>query len=331
MAIMKPVPLGGTMVQRATLHNSDRVQELDIRVGDTVTIRKAGEIIPEVVEVIKDLRPSNTQAFSLPKDCPECGSTLVRPENEAVTRCVNSSCNAILRGSLTHWAERSAMDIQGLGEKVVMALMDYKLVKSIADLYHLQASEIADIDRMGQKSAQKLIKAIDESKKQPFERVLYGLGIRYVGSVNAKILAENLQNIDNLIAAKQEDLEAVYGIGVEIASSVVQWFKLPKNIELIEELKAVNLNFALEKTVTKTGNLLGKIFVLTGTLPTLKRNEAKQIIESLGGKVTSSVSSKTDYVVAGENAGSKLEKAKNLNITIINEAQLLELKNQNLS
>ena len=328
MAIMKPVPLGGTIVQRATLHNSDRVQELDIRVGDTVTIRKAGEIIPEVIEVIKDLRPSNIEPFSMPTHCPECGSTLVRPENEAVTRCVNSSCKAILRGSLTHWAERSAMDIRGLGEKVVIALMNYKLVKSIADLYHLQAEDIADIERMGNKSAEKLIKAIEESKKQPFDRVLYGLGIRYVGSVNAKILAENLQNIDNLIAAKQEDLEAVYGIGVEIASSVVQWFKVPKNLELIEQLKAVNLNFAIAKNKhVNGGNLQGKTFVLTGTLPTLKRSEAKKIIESLGGKVTGSVSSKTDYVVAGENPGSKLEKAQKLDIQIINELQLLEFKN----
>ncbi len=182
---------------------------------------------------------------------------------------------------------------------------------------------------MGDKSAQKLIKAIEESKKQPFDRVLYGLGIRYVGSVNAKILAENLENIDNLIAAKQEELEAIYGIGVEIASSVVQWFKVPNNLELIEQLKAVNLNFAIAKSKpVHGGNLEGKTFVLTGTLPTLKRSEAQKIIESLGGKVTGSISSKTNYVVAGENAGSKLEKAQKLDIQIINESQLLEFKNK---
>ncbi len=327
MAIMKPVSLGGTIVQRATLHNSDRVRELDIRLGDTVTIHKAGEIIPEVIEVIKDLRPENTQPYSMPTDCPECGSVLVRPENEAVTRCVNSSCQAILRGSLTHWAERSAMDIRGLGEKVVICLMDYKLIKSIADIYHLQASDVADLDRMGDKSAQKLLKAIEDSKKQTFDRVLYGLGIRYVGSTNAKILAKNFETIDNLIKAQQADLEAVYGIGVEIASSVVEWFKVRDNIRLIEQLKAVNLNFAREKSESVGTNLQNKTFVLTGTLPTLKRSEVKKAIESLGGKVSSSVSSKTDYLVAGENAGSKLEKAQNLNWKIIDETQLLDLVN----
>ncbi len=327
MAIMKPVSLGGTIVQRATLHNSDRVRELDIRLGDTVTIHKAGEIIPEVIEVIKDLRPENTQPYSMPTDCPECGSVLVRPENEAVTRCVNSSCQAILRGSLTHWAERSAMDIRGLGEKVVICLMDYKLIKSIADIYHLQASDVADLDRMGDKSAQKLLKAIEDSKKQTFDRVLYGLGIRYVGSTNDKILAKNFETIDNLIKAQQADLEAVYGIGVEIASSVVEWFKVRDNIRLIEQLKAVNLNFAREKSESVGTNLQNKTFVLTGTLPTLKRSEVKKAIESLGGKVSSSVSSKTDYLVAGENAGSKLEKAQNLNWKIIDETQLLDLVN----
>jgi DNA ligase (NAD+) len=326
MAIMKPVFLAGTVVQRATLHNSDRIRELDIRVGDTVTIRKAGEIIPEVVEVLTDLRPSTSKPYVMPVHCPECDSPLVRPENEAVTRCVNSSCRAILRGSLIHWAERGAMDIRGLGEKVVVSLMDYKLVKSIADLYHLQASDLVDLERMGEKSAQKLIKAIEESKKQPFERVLYGLGIRYVGSVNAKIIVEHFQNIDNLIKATQADLEGVYGIGIEIASSVVEWFKVPKNLELIEQLRAVNLKFAIDSSTTnKNHSLSGKTFVLTGTLPTLKRDDAKKAIESVGGKVTSSVSSKTDYVVLGENAGSKLEKAQQLNLTIIDETQLLEL------
>ncbi len=325
MAIMKPVAVAGTIVQRATLHNSDRVRELDIRVGDTVTIRKAGEIIPEVVEVIKDLRPSNTQSFNLPDNCPECDSILVRPENEAVTRCVNSSCIAILRGSLTHWTQRSAMDIRGLGEKVIIALMKHKLVKSIADIYHLQADDIAGLERMGEKSAQKLITAIEVSKKQPFERVLYGLGIRYVGAVNAKILAENFTNIDRLISATQSELEAVYGIGIEIASSVVEWFKISKNLELIEQLRLVKLNFSLEEKEITNSNLSGKTFVLTGTLPTLKRDEATKIIESFGGKVTKSISSKTDYLVAGENAGSKLAKAQSLEIKIIDEAQLLHL------
>lgn len=325
MAIMKPVQLAGTTVQRATLHNSDRVQELDIRVGDTVIIRKAGEIIPEVVEVIKDLRPSNTEPYQMPSHCPECGSKLLRPENEAVIRCVNSSCPAILRGSLIHWASREAMDIRGLGEKVVICLMDYKLVKSIADVYKLKPFQIADLERMGEKSAQKLIMAIEESKKQPFSRVLYGLGIRYVGAVNAQILAENFINIDNLIKAKQEDLESVYGIGIEISSSVVEWFKLPENIQLIEELRNLKINLESQNNNQNSRNLSNKIFVLTGTLPTLKRNDAKKLIESRGGKVNNSISSKVDYVVVGEDAGSKLEKAQKLQLQIISESELLTI------
>lgn len=325
MAIMKPVQLAGTTVQRATLHNSDHVQELDIRVGDTVIIRKAGEIIPEVVEVIKDLRPSNTELYQMPSHCPECGSKLLRPENEAVIRCVNSSCPAILRGSLIHWASREAMDIRGLGEKVVICFMDYKLVKSIADVYKLKPFQIADLERMGEKSAQKLIMAIEESKKQPFSRVLYGLGIRYVGAVNAQILAENFINIDNLIKAKQEDLESVYGIGIEISSSVVEWFKLPENIQLIEELRNLKINLESQNNNQNSRNLSNKIFVLTGTLPTLKRNDAKKLIESRGGKVNNSISSKVDYVVVGEDAGSKLEKAQKLQLQIISESELLTI------
>ncbi len=327
MAIMKPVQLAGTMVQRATLHNSDRVQELDIRVGDVVIIHKAGEIIPEVVEVIKDLRPSNTEPFQMPSHCPECGSKLLRPEHEAVTRCVNSSCPAILRGSLIHWASREAMDIRGLGEKVIISLMEHKLVKSIADIYQLKSFEIADLERKGEKSAQKLITAIENSKKQPFSRVLYGLGIRYVGEVNAQILAKNFIKIDNLIQAKQEDLEAIYGIGVEIASSVVEWFKLPENIRLVEELRSLNINLESKNNSQNSGNLENKLFVLTGTLPTLKRSEAKKLIESSGGKVNNSISSKVDYVVVGEDAGSKLEKAQELQLKIITESELLTIIN----
>jgi DNA ligase (NAD+) len=325
MAIMKPVQLAGTTVQRATLHNSDRVQELDIRVGDTVIIRKAGEIIPEVVKVIKDLRPSNTEPYQMPSHCPECGSQLLRPENEAVTRCVNSSCPAILRGSLIHWASREAMNIKGLGEKVVISLMEYKLVKSIADIYKLKSFQIADLERMGDKSAEKLINAIEDSKKQPFSKVLYGLGIRYVGAVNAQILAENFINIENLIKAKQSDLEAIYGIGIEIASSLVEWFKLPENINLIEELRSLNINLESKNNHQNSGKLANKILVITGTLPTLKRSEAQKLIESAGGKVNSSISSKIDYVVVGEDAGSKLEKAQKLQLKIITESELLTI------
>ncbi|MGK7947174.1 MAG: NAD-dependent DNA ligase LigA, partial [Microcystaceae cyanobacterium] len=213
MAVMNPVQLAGTTVQRATLHNSDRITELDIRVGDTVIIRKAGEIIPEVVSVLKDLRPNDTVSYQMPVNCPECSSPLVRPKGEAVTRCVNLSCPAILRGSLIHWASRDALDIQGLGEKIVILLLDNNLVHSLADLYTLKPERIAQLERMGEKSANNLVKAINESKQQPWSRVLYGLGFRFVGNVTAKLLTENFSSVEELSQASVANLEGVYGIG----------------------------------------------------------------------------------------------------------------------
>jgi DNA ligase (NAD+) len=331
MAVMQPVQLAGTTVQRATLHNSDRVSELDIRIGDTVIIRKAGEIIPEVVRVMSQLRPPGTQPYQMPTHCPECNSQLVRPKGEAVTRCVNSSCPAILRGSLIHWASRDALDIKGLGEKIVILLLENNLVKSIADLYALEVEQIAGLARMGQKSAEKLVSAIADSKNQPYARVLYGLGIRYVGSVNAKLLAQNFPTITALSTASVASLEAVYGIGEEIAQSVFQWFRIPANQLLVSALQEAGLQFENHNSSTKTpsnlakNTLVGKTFVITGTLPTLKRNKAKDLIEQAGGKVTNSISAKTDYLVIGENPGSKLAKAQELNISQLDEIQLLEL------
>jgi DNA ligase (NAD+) len=329
MAIMEPVHLAGTIVQRATLHNSDRVAELDIRVGDTVIVRKAGEIIPEIVRVLPELRPENTQPFSLPSYCPECNSSLVRPFGEAVTRCVNSSCPAIVRASLVHWASRDALDIRGLGEKIVTLLIDNNLVKSIADLYDLTTPQIASLERMGTKSAQKLIEAIEQSKNQPWARVIYGLGIRYVGSVNAKILAENFPSIEQLAQASVASLQSVYGLGEEIAQSVFTWLRIPANQILIQRLQEAGLQFATKSVPSQSldakPSLTGKIFVITGTLPTLKRNEAKELIEKAGGKVTNSVSTKTDYLVVGDAAGSKLEKAQHLGIAQLSESQLLAM------
>jgi DNA ligase (NAD+) len=330
MAVMQPVQLAGTTVQRATLHNSDRVTELDLRIGDTVVIRKAGEIIPEVLRVLPELRPNNTVPYQMPTHCPECNSELVRPPKEAVTRCVNSSCPAILRGSLIHWASRDALDINGLGERIVILLLENNLVNSLADLYRLQIDRVAALERMGQKSATKLIDAIENSKKQSYSRVLYGLGIRYVGAVNAKILTESFPDIHSLTQASLDDLEAVYGIGIEIATSVFQWLKISANQELIRSLQAIGLQFKTEPTATDrteniNSNVADKTFVITGTLPTLKRDEAQNLIERVGGKVTSSISKKTDYLVVGENAGSKLDKARDLGITELTEAQLLEL------
>ncbi len=328
MAIMEPVHLAGTTVQRATLHNKDRVRELDIRVGDTVVIRKAGEIIPEVLRVIPSLRSSHTQLFQMPENCPECNAPLIHPPGEAVTRCVNSSCRAILRGSITHWASRNALDIRGLGEKNVILLIQNGLIKSIADLYNLTVAEIASLERMGTKSAENLVRAIATSKTQPWERVLYGLGIRHIGSVNGKILAANFPTVEQLATASVESLAAIAGIGSEIARSVVDWFQIPANLTLIERLQTAGLCFTGEENLNVVQNTThtGKTFVITGTLPNLKRNEAKNLIEQGGGKVTSSISAKTDYIVVGENPGSKLDKAQKLGITQISEAELIALQ-----
>jgi len=272
----------------------------------------------------------------MPNHCPECNSELIRPTGESVTRCVNSSCPAILRGSLIHWASRDALDIRGLGEKIAILLIKSNLIKSIADLYQLSVAEIASLERMGEKSAHKLVNAIAESKNQSYARVLYGLGIRYVGNVNAKILTENFPNIDKLTQASIYDLEAVYGIGEEIAQSVFQWFKNSSNQDLATSLQTAGLQFSLELTTSGiddnnsakiTQVFAGKTFVITGTLPSLKRKEAQELIEQAGGKVTGSVSKKTDYLLAGENAGSKLTKARNLGISELTELQFLDLLN----
>jgi DNA ligase (NAD+) len=328
LAEMQPVQLAGTTVQRATLHNSDRIAELDIRIGDTVIVRKAGEIIPEVLRVLTELRPANTQPFQMPTQCPVCSQPVVRPKGEAVTRCINASCPAILKGALTHWASRDALDINGLGEKLVQQFVDQGLVHSVADLYDLTTEQLVSLERMGKKLAEKLVGAIANSKTQPWSRVLYGLGIRHVGSVNAQTLTQHFTTVEQLASASAAQIEGVYGIGPEIALSVAQWFKVPANQALIDRLQEAGLQLSTEvKTTTEPTNQLlsGKTFVLTGTLPTLKRDEAKELIEQAGGRVTNSVSSKTNYVVVGEEAGSKLEKAQALGITQLDEAQLLEL------
>jgi len=328
LAEMRPVELAGTTVSRATLHNSDRVTQLDIRVGDTVIVRKAGEIIPEVVRVLTELRPTDAQPFQMPTHCPVCSQPVIRPEGEAVTRCVNASCPAILKGAIEHWVSRDAMDITGMGEKLVQQLVHRELVHSVADLYDLSATQLQALERMGKKSAEKLVQAIAQSKTQPWSRVLYGLGIRHVGSVNAQTLTQHFPTVDKLATATPEDIAAVYGIGAEIAQSVHQWFRIPANQALIERLQAAELQLAQKDTIPVTEvktSVSGKTFVVTGTLPTLKRDEAKALIQNAGGKVTESVSKKTDYVVVGEAAGSKLEKAQQLNITCLSEAEFLEL------
>jgi DNA ligase (NAD+) len=328
LAEMQPVQLAGTTVQRATLHNSDRIAQLDIRIGDTVIVRKAGEIIPEVVRVLTELRPDDAQPFQMPNHCPVCGEAVVRPKGEAVTRCINASCAAILKGALTHWTSRGALDISGLGEKIVQQLVDQKIVNSVADLYDLTAPQLATMERMGTKLADKLVKAIANSKTQPWARVLYGLGIRHVGSTYAQTLTQQFPTVEQLKKASAATIEGVYGIGPEIAQSVYQWFQVPANQDLIERLGKSELQLAAAvKTNSDPKSQLfsGKTFVITGTLPTLKRDVTKDLIEKAGGKVTTSVSAKTDYIVVGEDAGSKLVKAESLGITQLDEAKLIEL------
>jgi DNA ligase (NAD+) len=331
LAEMRPVQLAGTTVARATLHNSDRIAELDIRVGDTVVIRKAGEIIPEVVRVLYDLRPAGTEPFQMPSHCPECRQPLEKPQDEAVTRCINASCPAILRRSLEHWASRDALDINGLGEKLVLQLVDSDLVHSVADLYDLSVDRLMELDRIGKKSAEKLIDAIAASKPQPWSRVLYGLGIRHVGSVNAQTLSDRFTTVEALAAATPSDIACIYGIGSEIAQAVHEWFQNPANHDLIKRLQTAGLQLSAPDQLPKAERstpLAGKTVVITGTLPTLKRDQAKALIQQAGGKVTDSVSKKTDYLLLGEDAGSKLEKAQALGIPQLSEADFFTLLNK---
>jgi DNA ligase (NAD+) len=344
VAEFEPVPLAGTSVSRATLHNADRVAELDLHAGDTIVVRKAGEIIPEVVRVLSELRPAGAERLGLPHTCPECGSELVREAGEAATRCVNSSCPAILRGSLRHWVSKGGLDVDGLGSKLIEQLVHRGLVRSIADLYRLDAALLASLERMGETSAAKLVAALQDSRQRPWHRVLYGLGIHHVGAVNAKALARAFPGAAELQAAATEQPEAimaVFGIGEEIAQSLAQWFGTPANLTLLAALAELGLALQASEAERQAAAaeragageaaggpdrpLAGKTLVLTGTLPTLSRSEAQALIEAAGGKVSSSVSKKTSYVLAGAEAGSKLAKAEGLGVPLLDEAALLEL------
>ena len=332
VAEFEPVALAGTMVSRATLHNANRLAELDLHAGDTIVVRKAGEIIPEVVRVLIELRPAAAMALALPHNCPECGSELMREADEAATRCVNNSCPAILRGTLRHWVSKAAMDVDGLGSKLIEQLVEQGLVRSIADLYRLDGALLASLERMGLKSAENLVAALQASKQKPWHRQLYGLGIHHVGDVNAKALAKTFRSVDALATAASETPELiteVFGIGAEISQSLQQWFGTNANIQLIEQLRSIG--FCLRDTTETESNqatpLAGKTFVITGTLPSMGRSEAQELIEAACGKVTSAVSKKTNYLVAGEEAGSKLEKATALGVQVLSEAELKELLN----
>ena len=323
-AVVEPVRLAGTTVTNATLHNQDFITEKDIRIGDTVVVQKAGEIIPEIVEVLKDKRPQGTSPYTLPTVCPVCGAPVVRDEDGAAVRCTGAECPAQLLRNLVHFASRDAMDIEGLGPAVVEALVNAGLVKTPGDLYRLKVEDVASLERMGQKSSENLLAALEKSKQNDLSRLLCAFGIRQVGTKAAKVLARRFRTLDALAAATVDELTAVPDIGGITARSLVDWFSEPQSRHLIETLRTAGLNF--ESREEAAGDrLAGKTFVLTGTLEHFTREEAGALIEAQGGKVSSSVSKKTGYVVAGASAGSKLAKAESLGIPVLTEGELLAL------
>ncbi len=323
VARLRSVVVGGVTVSRATLHNEDEIDRLGVQTGDTVVIERSGDVIPKVVRVKeegKDRKP-----FRMPKECPICGGHVVRQEGEVASRCINTNCPARLKESILHYSARSVMDIDGLGEALVDQLVEKKLVTSIADLYDLRAEQLVDLERMGKKSSEKLVANIDRSRGKPLPRVISGLGIPFVGERTAAILAETFGSLDRIARADETELMQAEEVGPKVAGSILQFFQESRNRELVERLRKAGLRFEHEVRKRAGGPLQGLTFVLTGTLPNLTREDATARIEAAGGKVTGSVSKKTSYVVAGEEAGSKLEKARQLGIAVIDEARLLEM------
>jgi DNA ligase (NAD+) len=325
VAALKPVAIGGTTVSRATLHNMDEIERLGVRIGDWVTVERGGDVIPKVVAVVDDKdHPRGMKKFHMPERCPECGGHVVRAEGEADHRCINVNCPAKLRESILHFASRSVMNIEGMGDALVNQLADRGLVKSIADIYSLTKDDLLSLDRMGDKSAQNVLNEITASKDLPLERVIYGLGIRFVGERTAQFLAEHFGSMDAMMDASIDELMQVNEVGPRVAESIYEFFQEKRNRELVERLRKAGLAFTGKKKERGT-KLAGKTFVLTGTLARYTRDEAKKLIEDAGGRVSGSVSKKTDYVVAGADAGSKLDKAKELKVPVIDEKALEEL------
>ena len=320
MAVMEPVEVGGVTVSRATLHNEDEVARKDVRVGDTVLVQRAGDVIPEVVKVIVDERPPDAQPFKMPGNCPVCDTPLVRPAGEKVTRCPNPECFGSLTRGIQHFAGKSAMDIEGLGEKIVQQLVEVGLVKEVSDLYHLTEGDLIPLERFAEKSAQNIVSAIQASKEIPLWRLINGLGIRYVGEATAQLLARHFQTLEALQQASKEDLLHVEGVGEQVASSLLDFFRNERHQDLMAKLTAAEVR-GLPPEPQAASPLGGKTFVFTGGLANFSRDEAKAQVTARGGKVTSSVSAKTDYVVAGADPGSKLAKARELGVTVLNEAE----------
>ncbi|HUH64515.1 MAG TPA: NAD-dependent DNA ligase LigA [Terracidiphilus sp.] len=333
VAHLKPVAIGGTTVRNATLHNMDEIERLGVRIGDWVTVERGGDVIPKVAGVVEDKdHPRGSEDFRMPKQCPECGGHVVRIEGEADHRCVNANCPAKLRESILHFASRSVMNIDGLGDALVNQLCDRGLVKNVADIYRLTKPQLLELERLGDKSAENVLREIEASKKLPLERVIYGLGIRFVGERTAQFLAEHFGSMDELIeaatlkdeAASIAKLEEVEEVGPRIADSIREFFEEPRNRRLVEDLRKAGLTFKGKKKERGT-KLAGQTFVLTGTLANYSREEAKKMIEDAGGRVSGSVSKKTDYVVAGADPGSKIDRARELGVKVIGEEEMRQL------
>ena len=327
VARLAPVLVGGVTVTNATLHNEDEVRRKDIQIGDTVIVRRAGDVIPEVVSYVPESRPANAQPFVMPTNCPVCDSPIVRLEDEAIARCSGGwiKCSAQRKGGLLHFVSRRAMDVEGLGDQLVEQLVDKHIITTAADLYKLGFRALAELDRMADKSAQNVLAALEKSKKTTFARFIYALGIRHVGEATAKELARHFGNLDALLAASEEQLLEVADIGPVVAKSITAFLSDPLNVELLAQLQAAGVHWPEHVVENKRQPFAGKTFVLTGTLPTLSRDAAAEKIEAVGGKVAGSVSKKTSYVVAGAEAGSKLAKAEELGLTILDETAFLQL------
>lgn len=326
VAVLEPVSIGGVTVSRASLHNEDEVQKKDVRKGDMVLVQRAGDVIPEVVKVIPSYRDGSQRRFEMPSHCPVCSRRLIRFRDEAATRCVNTGCPAQLKGNVLHFASKSALDIDGLGRKLVDQLVETGLIRSVADIFRLDVERLEKLDRMGRKSAENLVAAIGNSKKVPLSRFLYGLGIRHVGLHAAKLLAGYFQTLDALLTAQKEDIEKIEQVGPVMAEAVTAFFALPENRKTIGDMQTLGVDILPEYTGGKTASALeGVSFVLTGTLSSMTRNEAAQKIEAAGGKVTGSVSGQTGYVVAGNSPGSKIDQARKKGVAIIDENRFIQL------
>ena len=325
LAVLEPVHVAGTTVSRATLHNQDYIDEKDIKIGDTVVVQKAGDIIPEILEVKKDKRDGTEQGFHMPKTCPVCGALVVREEGEAAYRCTGAACPAQIMRNIIHFVSRSAMDIDGLGPAIIRQLLDNNLIKNAADLYYLQAEEIEKLDKMGKKSAANLINSINNSKANQLSRLITALGIRFVGAKASKVVAAAVKDMDSLMNTDAETLMAIDEIGEIMAASIVDYFREPQNIAFIERLRGAGVNMTEETEELADNRFKGMTFVLTGTLENFTRSEASEIIEKMGGKTSSGVSKKTTYVLAGSEAGSKLDKAVALGVNIISEDEFRKM------